>query len=307
MRGKMLVLGSSNIDYVLRVLRFHQPGETIRGRDAVIVFGGKGANQAIAATRLGAKVRFVTKLGHDHYGETYRWYLIKSGLERRYVLRDEELPTGMAFIELTPKGENRIVISPGANASLSERDLKGSLKDWKGVKVFLTQLEIPLLTVKSGLQMARGHGVLTLLNPSPPLPPATNLFSFVDYLVLNQWEAQLFSRTRITTTPDLRKAAQRLLHLGARNVVVTLGSRGLFFRNREEEIRMKAFRVEIVDSTAAGDAFMAGLGCALQEGKEIYEALEFAGGAGALAATKLGAQPSLPFRKELESFLRKAR
>jgi ribokinase len=307
MRGKILVLGSSNIDYVLRIPRFHQPGETIRGREAMIVFGGKGANQAIAATRLGTKVGFVTKLGNDHYGETYRWYLIKSGLERRYLLRDEDLPTGMAFIELIPKGENRIVVSPGANASLSERDLKGAVKDWKGVKVFLAQLEIPLLTVKLGLQMARGQGVLTLLNPSPPLAPATNLFSFVDYLVLNQWEAQLFSHTRITGTSDLRKAAQRLLHLGARNVVITLGSKGLFFRNREEEIRMKAFRVNVVDSTAAGDAFMAGLACGLLEGKEIYQALEFAGGAGALTATKLGAQPSLPFRRELEILLRRAR
>jgi ribokinase len=307
MKEKILVLGSSNIDCVLRIARFHQPGETIRGRDPIIVFGGKGANQAIAARRLGTKVGFVTKLGHDHYGETYRWYLIKNGLERRYLLRDEELPTGMAFIELIPKGENRIVVSPGANASLSGRDLKGAVKDWKGVQVFLTQLEIPLLTVKSGLQMARAQGILTLLNPSPPLAPATNLFSFVDYLVLNQWEAQLFSRTRIMETSDLRKVAQKLLHLGARNVVITLGSRGLFFRNRQEEIRMKAFRVEVVDSTAAGDAFMGGLACGLLEGKEIHEALEFASGAGALAATKLGAQPSLPFRKELEGFLRKAR
>ncbi len=307
MKGKMLVLGSSNIDYVLRIPRFHQPGETIRGKNAMIVFGGKGANQAIAAHRLGTRVGFVTKLGHDHFGETYRWYLIKNGLERRYLLRDEELPTGMAFIDLIPKGENRIVVSPGANASLSERDLKGAVKDWEGVKVFLTQLEIPLLTVKSGLQMARGHGIPTLLNPSPPLPPATNLFSFVDYLVLNQWEAQLFSRTRITETSDLRKVAQKLLHLGARNVVITLGPKGLFFRNRQEEIRMKAFRVEVVDSTAAGDAFMAGLACGLLEGREIHEALEFASGAGALAATKLGAQPSLPFRKELESFLRRTR
>jgi len=307
MKGKMLVLGSSNIDCVLRVPRFHQPGETIRGRDPMIVFGGKGANQAIAARRLGAKVGFITKLGHDHYGETYRWYLIKNGLDRRHLLRDEELPTGMAFIELIPKGENRIVVSPGANASLSGRDLKGAVKDWKGVKVFLTQLEIPLLTVKSGLQMARAQGVLTLLNPSPPLSPATNLFSFVDYLVLNQWEAQLFSRTRITETSDLRKVAQKLLYLGARNVIITLGSKGLFFRNRQEEIRMKAFRVEVVDSTAAGDAFMAGFACGLLEGKEIHEALEFASGAGALAATKLGAQPSLPFRKELENFLRRAR
>ncbi len=307
MKGKMLVLGSSNIDYILRIPQFHQPGETIRGKDAVIVFGGKGANQAIAACRLGLKVGFVTKLGGDHYGETYRWYLIKSGLNRQYILKDEDLPTGMAFIELIPKGENRIVVSPGANASLSERDLKGAVKNWKGVKVFLTQLEVPLLTVKSGLHKAKEEGALTLLNPSPPLAPATNVFPFVDYLVLNEWEAQLFSRMRITSTADLRKVAQKLLNLGAENVVITLGPRGLFFRNKEEEIRMKAFRVEVIDTTAAGDAFMAGLACGLLEGHEIHEALEFAGGAGALATTKLGAQPSLPFRKELLSFLRRAR
>jgi ribokinase len=307
MKGKMLVLGSSNIDYILRIPRFHQPGETIRGKNAVIAFGGKGANQAIAAHRLGTKVGFVTKLGHDHEGETYRWYLLKSGLDRRYILRDEKLPTGMAFIELIPKGENRIVVSPGANASLSDRDLKGVVKDWKGIKVFLAQLETPLLTVKTGLQMAREQGATTLLNPSPPLLPATNLFSFVDYLVLNEWESQLFSRIRIASTPDLRKVAQKLLHLGVRNVVITLGPKGLFFRNREEEIRMKAFPVEVVDSTAAGDAFMAGLASGLLEGREIHEALEYASGAGALAATKLGAQPSLPFRRELESFLGRAR
>lgn len=303
MANKILVLGSSNIDLILRIPRFHQPGETIRGDDVVIAFGGKGANQAIAGKRLGGRVGFVTKLGEDHYGVTYRWYLAKNGLNGRCLLKDKELPTGMAFIELIPKGENRIIVSPGANGSLSEKDLERLVNLWKGVNVFVAQLEIPLSTVKLGLQKARSQGALTLLNPSPPVPLPSHVLSLVDFLILNAWEAQALSKVKMKRERDLRKIAQKLLHTGAKNIVITLGANGLFFRSRDEEIRMKAFRVKVVDSTAAGDAFMGGFACGLAEGKTIQEVLEFASAAGSLATTKLGAQPSLPFRKELESFL----
>ena len=303
MANKILVLGSSNIDLILRIPRFHQPGETIQGDDVVIVFGGKGANQAIAAKRLGGRVGFITKLGEDHYGATYRWYLAKNGLNGRCLLKDKELPTGMAFIELIPKGENRIIVSPGANGSLSEKDLEGLVNLWKGVNVFVVQLEIPLPTVTLGLQMARGQGALTLLNPSPPVPLPSHILSLVDFLILNAGEGQSLSKMKMKRERDLRKIAQKLLMMGAKNVVITLGANGLFFRSRDEEIRMKAFRVKAVDSTAAGDAFMGGFACGLAEGKTIQEVLEFASAAGSLATTKLGAQPSLPFRKELETFL----
>jgi ribokinase len=303
MANKILVLGSSNIDLILRIPRFHQPGETIQGDDVVIVFGGKGANQAIAAKRLGGRVGFITKLGEDHYGATYRWYLSKNGLNGRCLLKDKELPTGMAFIELIPKGENRIIVSPGANGSLSEKDLEGLVNLWKGVNVFVAQLEIPLPTVTLGLQMARGQGALTLLNPSPPVPLPSHILSLVDFLILNAGEGQSLSKMKMKRERDLRKIAQKLLMMGAKNVVITLGANGLFFRSRDEEIRMKAFRVKAVDSTAAGDAFMGGFACGLAEGKTIQEVLEFASAAGSLATTKLGAQPSLPFRKELETFL----
>jgi len=303
MANKILVLGSSNIDLILRIPRFHQPGETIRGDEVVIAFGGKGANQAIAAKRLGGRVGFVTKLGEDHYGATYRWYLSKNGLNGRCLLMDKELPTGMAFIELIPKGENRIIVSPGANGSLSEKDLERLVNLWKGVNVFVAQLEIPLPTVKFGLQTAKSQGALTLLNPSPPVPLPSHILSLVDFLILNAWEGQSLSKMKMKRERDLRKMAQKLLNMGAKNVVITLGANGLFFRSRDEEIRMKAFRVKVVDSTAAGDAFMGGFACGLAEGKTIQEVLEFASAAGSLATTKLGAQPSLPFRKELEMFL----
>ncbi len=155
MSKRILVLGSSNVDLILRISRFHGPGETIVGENLITVFGGKGANQAIAAKRLGGKVSFITKLGDDHYGQTYRWYLTKNGLDRRCILKDRERPTGVALIELVPKGENRIIVSLGANGSVSEKDLRTLAPVWKGAKVFVTQLEVPISAVKKGLEMAK--------------------------------------------------------------------------------------------------------------------------------------------------------
>lgn len=303
MANKILVVGSSNVDFILRIPRFHQPGETLLSDNVRIFFGGKGANQAIAAKRLGGRVSFITKLGNDHYGQTYRWYLAQNGLSRKCLLKEERLPTGMAFVELVPSGENRIVVSPGANGFLTSRDLKNLESTWKEPKVLVVQLEIPVTTVKTSLRMAKEHNALTLLNPSPPVRLSSEMFSLVDFLVPNEWEAQHLSGEKLKRDLDLPKIAKKLLNMGPKNVVITLGPKGLFFMNKEQEIRMKAFRVKVVDSTAAGDAFMGGLACALSEGQPISEVLRFASAAGALAATKLGAQPSLPFRKELEEFL----
>ena len=307
MEENILVLGSSNIDLILRVPDVHRPGETIQGENVVTVLGGKGANQALAARRLGGKVSFMTKVGDDHYGQAYRWYLIKNGFDRRYILRGKDIPTGMAFIELNQDGENRIIISPGANASFSGRDLRKLKPPWNKFNIFVAQLEIPLTTVRISLQMAKAHGVLTLLNPSPPVRLPADMLSTVDVLVPNELEAQYLSGVRIKGNADLRKAADRLLKMGAKNVVITLGSKGLFFKNKNQEIRMEAFRVKAVDSTAAGDAFMGALACGLTRERPIQAVLQFANAAGALATTKLGAQPSLPLKRELHLFLSKMR
>ncbi|NWF92691.1 MAG: ribokinase [Syntrophaceae bacterium] len=305
MNKKILVLGSSNIDLILRIPRFHHPGETIMAEDLVAVFGGKGANQAIASKRLGGRVIFLTKLGNDHYGESYRRYLIENGLPARGLLRDRKLPTGIALIELNPDGENRIIVSPGANGSLSVKDVQEASGLWETAGVFISQLEVPISVVRMGLKMAKKHGALTLLNPSPPVPLSSEILSLIDYLVPNELEAQTLTGLKFEGEKDLPKIARRLLSRGTKNVVITLGPKGLYFRSREEEIRMRAFRVNAVDTTAAGDAFMGGLACTLSEGRPIPEALKFANGAGALATTKLGAQPSLPSKKELEKFLHK--
>ena len=300
---KILVVGSSNVDLVLRIPRFHRPGETITGKNLVTVFGGKGANQAVAAKRLGGRVRFVTKTGNDHYGETYRNYLVENGFARKYILQDKKQPTGMAFVELNPKGENRIIVSPGANGTLTGKDVARLEQPWKGIGVFVTQFEIPLATVQRSLRMAKGRGAITLLNPSPVVsfPPA--LLSLVDFLVPNESEAQALTGIRLKRNHDLERVGNKLLAMGTGNVVITLGVKGLFYKNNDTQLRMRAFKVRSVDSTSAGDAFMGGLACGLSEDMPIDDTLRFASAAGALATTKLGAQPSLPSRAEVDALL----
>ena len=303
MRKKIMVLGNSNVDFVFKIPRFHHPGETILAQSLATFFGGKGANQAITAKRLGGDVSFITKVGNDHYGKSYRNHLIKSGLNPKLILEDKELQTGTAAIELTAKGENRIIAFLGANGSLSVNDLKRVDRYLKGVGVFVTQLEIPLATVEKGLKIAKGQGALTLLNPSPPVRLSPDLLRLVDFIVPNEVEAQLLTGIKRKGDQEIIKMAKRLLNMGVKNVVITLGPKGLFFKNGKEELWMAAFRVNVIDTTAAGDAFLGALAMSLSENKPIREALKFANGAGALATTKLGAQPSLPFRKDLDRFL----
>ena len=307
MGKKILVLGNSNGDLVFRIPRFHHPGETILAERLSTFFGGKGANQAITAKRLGGNVRFITKVGSDHYGKAYRHYLTESGLNRKLILEDRKLPTGTAVIELTPKGENRIIAFLGANGSLSVNDVRRLERYWRGIRIFVTQLEIPLKTVERGLRTAKDRSALTLLNPSPPVRLPSKILSLVDFIVPNEVEAQLLTGIKWKGDQEIGKMANRLLGMGVKNVVITLGAKGLFFKNRDEELWMKAFSVNVVDTTAAGDAFLGGLATSLSENMPIQEALKFANGAGALATTKLGAQPSLPSRRELEAFLKKPR
>src|SRR4030067_3399558 len=305
MGKKILILGNCNVDFVFKIPRFHHPGETILAESQGTFFGGKGANQSNTSKRLGGNVSFITQVGNDLYGKSYRRHLIKNGLDRNLILEDRKLPTGMAVIELTPKGENRIVAFLGANGSLSVKDLKRLQSCWRGVDVFVTQLEIPLPTVERGSSLAKDQESLILLNPSPPAQLSPHLLSLVDFIVPNEIEAQSLTGIKWKSDQDIRKMAERLLKRGAKNVVITLGPKGLFFKNRCEEIWMNAFRVKVIDTTAAGDAFLGGLATRLAENKPIREALKFANGAGALATTKLGAQPSLSFRKAVGVFLSK--
>lgn len=299
----ILVVGSSNMDLILRVPRFHHPGETMTAENLVTAFGGKGANQAVAAKRLGGKVLFLTRLGDDSFGNPYLRHLVREGLDRKYLLMDRNAPTGVALIELNRAGENRILVSPGANHSLSGEDLKKMRSRWNEVRVFLCQLEIPLQTVQKGLELAKAHGVTTVLNPAPARILSSRMYSLVDYLVPNESEAEFLTGIRRRKKEDLVRMAERLLEKGVGQVIITLGSKGVLFHSRNETVRMKAFPVKVLDTTGAGDAFLGGLAVGLAERKPLRELLRFASGAGSLATTRLGAQSSLPTRKEADAFL----
>ena len=300
----ILVIGSANVDFILRIPRFHKAGETIAGEDVTTAFGGKGANQAIAARRLGGEVTFLTALGGDAGGRAYRKYLVRKGFKGRFLLTDRKTPTGMALIEVVPEGENRIIVSPGANRTLSSLHLKKAEKVWEGTRVFVAQLETPLETVQAGLEMACRRGILTILNPAPARFLPSRTLSKVDFLVPNETETQEITGLRIKGEEDLAKAAVKLLGRGVKNVVITLGGKGVFFKNRYEEIRVDAFRVKAVDTTAAGDAFVGALAWGLAEGRDIEDVLLLANAAGALTVTRLGAQPSLPTIARVKNFLR---
>jgi ribokinase len=299
----ILVVGSVNVDFILRVPRFPKPGETIAGEDIVTAFGGKGANQAIAAKRFGGAVTFLAAFGEDANGKAYRKYLVRNGFKRNFLLAERNKATGMALIEIVPGGENRIIVSPGANGALSPLHLKKAGRAWEGAAVFVTQLESPLETVQAGLEAAERKGVLTILNPAPAAPLSSRILSKVDFLVLNETETQAITGMKIKGGETLAKAVSKLLGQGVKNVVITLGERGSYFKNRREEIRVEAFRVKAVDTTAAGDAFVGALAWGLAEGKGMEDLLIHANAAGALAATRLGAQPSLPTVAEVKKFL----
>jgi len=304
-KKKILVLGSANIDLLLRIPRFHAPGETLTGEDLITAFGGKGANQAVAAKLLGANVSFAAKFGDDPNGKSYSRYLCGKGFDPRFLLRDKKSPTGAAVIAIGPDGENRIIVSPGANGVVSPAALLRLANAWKEAEIFVSQLEIPLETVRAGLDLARRQGALTILNPAPARPLSSKILSLVDFLVPNEIETRLMTGREIKREEDLSKAAAEFLKKGVRNVVITLGERGVFFKNRLEEMRLEAFKIKAVDTTACGDAFVGALAWGLAEGKGIEEGLIFASACGALTATQLGAQPSLPSRREVEDFLRK--
>lgn len=305
MKKKILIVGNSNIDFIFKVPHLHSSGETIIADHMITAFGGKGANQAITLKKLGAKVIFLTKLGNDLYGERYRRYLIKKGINSKWILMDKNLPTGMAIIELSSDGQNRIVVSPGANASLSSKDIDKIHLPWEDINIFLTQLETPLDTVIACLKIARENRTVTLLNPSPAKKLPSKILSMVDFLIPNEVEAEILSGLKIRKDRDVRNIGCLLCKMGSSNVVITLGERGVFFKNRYEEIWMEAFKVNVVDTTAAGDAFIGAFAYGINKGWPIRKVLRFANASGALATTKLGAQPSIPNKKTLDQFLSK--
>jgi len=302
MTGHIVVVGSLNMDLVVRAPRHPQPGETIMGGDFRTFPGGKGANQAVAAARLGAAVQMIGRVGADAFGDALLQTLAQDGVAARHVRRDQEAPTGVALITLNAAGQNAIVVAPGANARVTPEDVVAAEAAFAGAAVLLLQLECPLPAVAQAIELAKQHGAQVVLNPAPAQPLDVALLAKVDYLLPNQNELAL-----LTGRDAIRPAVSRLQAVGVRRIVVTLGEEGVLVAEDDSEIHIPAHGVTVVDTTAAGDAFAGAFAAALLEGHSTRQAAAWGNAAGALAVTRAGAQPSLPRRSELEKFLAEAR
>ncbi|WHZ23632.1 MAG: Ribokinase [Nitrospira sp.] len=291
----VLVVGSSNIDLTATVERLPCRGETVLGQHCTQSFGGKGANQALAARRAGAEVVFLTKLGMDDNGSMMERQLAAQGLSQVVVLRDAQAPTGVAMIVVDQEGDNQIVVVPGSNGRLTPEDIRQNIDRMAGARVLLVQMEIPLETVQEALALAKRQGLMTILNPAPACPLPSELLRMADILTPNKKEA-----CTLAGSADLTEAIHALAMCGERTVVVTCGAEGVLMCRDKELISIPAFLVDTIDSTGAGDAFNGVLACAVAEGVSIGTAIELANAAGALATTRRGAQESMPARREIE-------
>ncbi len=302
-RPKIVVIGSSNTDMVIKSARIPGPGETVLGGQFVMAAGGKGANQAVAAARLGAQVVLVARVGQDVFGAQAITNFQAEGISTDFVKLDEHAPSGVALILVDDSGENVISVAPGANATLSKEDVLAAREVIASADVLLLQLEIPLPAVEEAARIAADVGVPVILNPAPAQLLPDSLLSCVSILTPNETEAELLTRVCVSDEGSAQRAGKALLESGIGTVLLTRGSRGVYLVAREEAKAIPAMAIKPVDTTAAGDAFNGALAVALGEGQGLEAAVRFANAAGALAATRLGAQPSLPTRAELERFL----
>jgi len=304
MSPRITVVGSLNMDLVIRSPHIPRPGETILGSDFHTIPGGKGANQAVAAARLGAEVSMVGRLGNDAFAEVLLDNLAASGVETAFISRDDRSATGVALIVVDDEGENSIVVASGANMQISEAEVNAAENLIAGSDVIVLQLEVPLPAVIRSAQIAKAHGVPVILNPAPACELPQELFPLVDVLVPNETEAALLSGQAAESAEEMKPAAHKLLDRGVGAVVITLGNKGALLTNQGDAgIEFPAFKIDPVDTTAAGDAFVAGLAVHLGAGNPLPDAIRWANAAGALAAMRFGAQTSAPSRDEVELLL----
>ncbi|HEY9792873.1 MAG TPA: ribokinase [Candidatus Obscuribacterales bacterium] len=307
MGGHVVVVGSLSVDFVMRVPRRPQKGETIAGSDFNTFVGGKGNNQALAAARAGAKVHMVGRVGTDSYGDRLIETLTRDGIDPQFIFRDKEVGTGIANIYVDPEGDNSIVIVPQSNARLSRQDVEKAQDIILDAKVVLLQMEIPDDAILAAAELGQKANAIVILNPAPAPPSGRlpkGLLSYIDLVVPNQTEIALLTGIAADTRESAKEAAVLLQQQGVAQVIVTLGEQGALFINADGKDKMiPSYKVKAVDSTAAGDAFCGALAAALASGKPIEDAISVGCAAGALAVTRAGAEPSLPTASEIEMLM----
>jgi ribokinase len=301
--NKILVIGSLNADLVVRAPRFPSPGETIQGENLATIPGGKGANQAVAAARLGAQVAMIGRVGADSFGSTLINNLKQNKVDADRVIKDESSATGTAVIVVDSQGQNCIILSPGANAKVTPSDIVP--ESFSGCSLLLLQFEIPIETVIHSANLAREKGLLILLNPAPAHNLPDDLLRTIDYILPNETELGLLTGKPVNDLASVGAAGRSLLARGAKNIIVTLGAQGALIVNKDGAKLIPSFKVNVVDTTAAGDAFIGGLAVGLLNGKSLEDAVQYACACGALAVTKFGAQPSLPTAKDVNKIIKR--
>lgn len=301
--NKILVIGSSNMDLVVQVPRCPAAGETLFGSSFTTNYGGKGANQAVAVARIGSGVTFMTKLGNDTFGQQMRQHFSEEGMDLTHILTDAESPTGTALITVEDKGENRIIVVPGANVRLTENDVESLSAEINSCRFVLTQLEIPLPTVLHIAEMTSAAGKQLILNPAPARPLPNSLLQKVFLITPNETEAEILTGIRVSDVESARRAALWFREKGVQQIVITMGSQGAFVFTDDFQGMVPSYKVKAIDTTAAGDVFNGALTVALSEGKTTADAARFGCAASALAVMRPGAQSSIPTRTEIDAFL----
>jgi ribokinase len=304
---KVVVVGSLNMDLVIKAEQQPQTGETVLGDEFGMFTGGKGFNQAIAAARSGAEVAMVGRLGRDLFGDELMSVLTADKIDGRFVVRDAEVGTGIASISIGPEGDNRIVVVPRANMRLTVEDVERSSSCIAAADILLLQLEVPIEASQNAAEIARANGTLVILDPAPAQDLPDSFIGLADILTPNELETESLSGVNVSDQRGVEQAAQIIFDKGVPTVVLTLGDRGALLLTADLKKTVPAYPVNVVDTTAAGDAFCGALATALARGKTIEDALTFANAAGALAVTVLGAGPAIPTSEAITEFLTSAR
>jgi ribokinase len=297
---RILVIGSSNTDMVIKTEKIPSPGETILGGTFLLNPGGKGANQAVAASRLGGKVTFIAKRGNDLFGNQAIGIFMREGIDTQYVVKDPDLPSGVALIIVDSTGENSIVVAPGSNGNLQKEDIPMKIFESKRFGVLLLQLEIPVATVEFAAEAAMQNGMKVILNPAPAQILPESLLKKIWLATPNEVEAEELTGINITDLNSVEKAASRLIEMGAKNVIITLGETGAYIKSEDFTGLVPGIRVNAIDTTAAGDVFNGALTVALCDGKSLKEAVIYANKAAAISVTRMGAQASAPYKHEMD-------
>ncbi|MBB3697183.1 ribokinase [Flammeovirga yaeyamensis] len=302
---KIIVIGSSNTDMVVKSPRIPAPGETILGGKFMQVAGGKGANQAVAAARSGGLVSFIGKIGNDTLGNEAKKGLDRENIDTSNMYVDPTNPSGVALIFVSEEGENSISVASGANDTLSPEDITHSESFIKEHDILLVQFETPMPTVRKAIEVAKKHQLKVIVNPAPAGQLQEDLFPLIDLIIPNETETELITGIKITDHESMVNAADQLLAKGVKNVLITLGSKGVYLKNEEMDTIVPAYKVNAKDTTAAGDTFCGALSVALSNDQLLLEAIETANASAGLSTQKDGAQTSIPYQKEVIDFMEK--